>query len=71
MSDMMNDNNKEEREFNKSKTLIDSIVEINQRYRKPRIQMTPMVNFSLIALRVYLLIMLLILFYKFATLVIH
>lgn len=57
--------------FNKPKTLLESIREINAKYKTPRLKMTPMVNLSLIALRVYLLVMLLILFYKFATLIIH
>ncbi len=70
MSDMMHENGNEERQFNKSKTFLDSIREINAKYRTPRIQMTPMVNFSLIALRLYLLAMLVILFYKFVTLIV-
>lgn len=70
MSEKMNDNGNDERKFNKSKTFIDSIREINAKYRTPRIQMTPMVNISLIALRLYLLAMLLILFYKFTTLIV-
>ena len=64
----MNDNNGS---FNKPNSLLESIREINEKYKTPRIHMTRMVRFSLIALRVYLLIMLLILFYKFGTLVIH
>jgi len=58
-------------EFNKRNTFIDSIREINARYRTPRLQMTPMVRISLIALRVYLIMMLLILLYKFISTVIH
>jgi hypothetical protein len=64
----MNDNNGS---FNKPNSLLESIREINEKYKTPRIHMTRMVRFSLVALRVYLLIMLLILFYKFGTLVIH
>jgi hypothetical protein len=64
----MNDNNGS---FNKPNTLWESIREINEKYKTPRIHMTPMVRFWLVALRVYLLVMLLILFYKFGTLVIH
>jgi hypothetical protein len=65
------DDNDTDNSFNKTQTFIESIHEINEKYKTPRIHMTRMVRFSLIALRVYLLIMLLILFYKFGTLVIH
>ncbi len=64
----MSDNNGD---FNKPQTFLESIREINQKYKTPRLQLTPMVRISLIALRVYLLVMLLILAYKFATLVVH
>jgi hypothetical protein len=64
----MNDNNGS---FNKPNTLWESIREINEKYKTPRIHMTRMVRFWLVALRVYLLVMLLILAYKFGTLVIH
>ena len=60
-----------EREYNQSKGLIESIREINAKYRTPRIKMTPMVNISLWVLRIYLFVVLIILAYKFATLVIH
>lgn len=60
-----------EREYSKNKTFIENIREINAKYRTPRIQMTPMVNVSLFALRLYLLAMLLILVYKFITLIVH
>ncbi|HEX7433169.1 MAG TPA: hypothetical protein VF326_05890 [Anaerolineaceae bacterium] len=60
-----------ERDYNQSKGLLESIREINAKYRHPRIKMTRLVNISLWALRIYLIAMLLILFYKFATLVIH
>jgi hypothetical protein len=64
----MNENNGS---FNKPNNLWESIREINEKYKTPRIHMTRMVRFWLVALRVYLLVMLLILFYKFGTLVIH
>ena len=64
----MNDSNGD---FNKPNSFLESIREINEKYKTPRIHMTRMVRFWLVALRVYLLVMLLILFYKFATLVIH
>ena len=43
--------------------------EINRKYSKPRLKMTPLVRFSLLALRVYLIVLLIILVYKFYTLV--
>lgn len=42
-----------------------AIREINEKYKHPRIKMTPMVNFSLVMLRLYLIGMLLLLAYKF------
>ena len=42
---------------------------INQRYRTPRIGMSPAVRASLMVLRVYLLALVLLMVYKFATLV--
>jgi hypothetical protein len=63
----MNDTN---HQFNKSKSLIESIREINAKYHTPRIQTTPMVTASLLALRIYLILMLLILLYKFISLTI-
>ncbi len=46
----------------------DRILEINRRYAKPRITMTPFAKLSLFFLRVYLLLLMGILFYKFFTL---
>jgi len=43
------------------------IDEINKRYATPKIKMTPMVKFSLLVLRVYLIALVLILGYKFIT----
>ncbi len=43
--------------------------EINQKYSKPRLKMTPLVRVSLLALRVYLIMLVIILVYKFYTLV--
>jgi hypothetical protein len=48
---------------------IDAIRKINERYRHPRIKMTRMVSFWLLMLRIYLLAMLLLLLFKFVTLV--
>jgi hypothetical protein len=45
------------------------IKEINMKYRKPRLQMTPMVRAALLGLRLYLIILVFILLYKFYTLV--
>ena len=64
----MQENNNE---FNKPKTFIGSIREINAKYRTPRIPMTPIVKISLYVLRFYLIAMLLILLYKFIITVIH
>ncbi len=63
--------NNSDDQFNKPAGLIDSIRDINAKYRTPRIKMTPLVTISLWALRIYLIAMLLILVYKFLTLVIH
>ena len=45
------------------------IKEINMKYSKPRLKMTPLVRASLLALRLYLIILVIILIYKFYTLV--
>lgn len=45
-----------------------TIVKINRRYSTPRIQMTPMVRFALLMLRLYLLLLVGLLVYKFVTL---
>lgn len=47
----------------------ETINEINQKYAKPRIKMTKAVSFSLLVLRIYLLILVGLLVYKFYTLV--
>jgi hypothetical protein len=46
-----------------------AVVEVNRRYAAPRIKVTPLVSFSLLLLRIYLLLLVGILFYKFYTLV--
>ena len=43
--------------------------EINKKYSKPRLKMTPLVRASLLALRLYLIMLVIILIYKFYTLV--
>ncbi len=44
---------------------------INEKYKTPRIKMTPMVSLSLLMLRLYLIGMLLLLLYKFVSIMIH
>ena len=39
--------------------------EINHRYSKPHIEMTPLVKFSLMALRIYLFLLVGLIIYKF------
>jgi len=46
---------------------IEKIREINHRYSKPRIRMSRGVRFALLMLRLYLIFLVLILAYKFAT----
>ncbi len=46
-----------------------SIIEINRRYRQPRIKMTPATRVLLLLLRIYLILLVLILFYKFFTII--
>ncbi|MBF0478953.1 MAG: hypothetical protein HQL26_05685 [Candidatus Omnitrophica bacterium] len=48
---------------------VSQIKEINRKYAVPHIKMSPSVRFSLILLRVYLVLLIGILFYKFYTLV--
>ncbi len=48
-----------------------AIHEINEKYKTPRIKMTRMVSLSLLMLRLYLLAMVLLLLYKFITLIAH
>ena len=45
-----------------------TVREINKKYAKPRIKMTRGVSFALLALRIYLLVLVGLLFYKFITL---
>ncbi len=51
------------------KSFIEAIHEINEKYKTPRIKMTRMVNISLLMLRVYLICMVLLLVYKFISVV--
>ncbi|MCX6700722.1 MAG: hypothetical protein NTV68_12525 [Methanomicrobiales archaeon] len=43
--------------------------EINKKYAKPQIKMTPMVRIALLGLRIYLIVLVLVLVYKFFTLI--
>jgi hypothetical protein len=43
--------------------------DINKKYSKPRLKMTPLVRASLLALRLYLIMLVIILVYKYYTLV--
>lgn len=45
------------------------IKEINRKYSKPRLKMTPLVRAALLALRLYLIMLVIILIYKFYTLI--
>lgn len=44
---------------------VDKVKEINKKYSQPRLHMTPLVKASLLALRIYLISLVLILVYKF------
>ena len=46
-----------------------AIHDINKKYSKPRLKMTPLVKVSLLALRLYLIMLVVILSYKFYTMV--
>ena len=48
-----------------------AIREINQKYKTPRIKTTRMVSISLLLLRIYLIITLLLLAYSFISTVLH
>jgi hypothetical protein len=52
------------------RSTVRTIRRINQKYSKPRIQQSRMVRISLLLLRLYLLLMVGILLYKFVTLVV-
>jgi len=45
--------------------IFDAVRTINERYKHPRIQVTPMVRMSLLLLRLYLVFIVAILIYKF------
>ena len=49
--------------------VFDRIREINRRFSRPHVKMTPGVRFALLMLRIYLLLLVGILFFKFFTLI--
>ena len=49
----------------------EAIREINRKYKTPRIKVTRMVSISLFMLRLYLIAMIVLLFYKFISVVTH
>jgi hypothetical protein len=49
----------------------EKVREINRRYARPRLVMSPAVRWSLLCLRFYLLFLVGLLAYKFITLVVH
>ncbi len=48
---------------------IEKVNEINEKYSKPRLKMTPLVRAALLALRLYLIMLVIILIYKFYTMI--
>ncbi len=46
-----------------------TVREINRKYRQPRLTITPAVRFALLILRIYLLALVLLIIYKFITLI--
>lgn len=56
---------------NPIRNLINKIHEINQKYSKPKIHMSRPVKIALLALRLYLIFLVVMLLYRFLTLVIH
>ena len=53
---------------NPIKNLINKIREINQKYSKPRIKISRSVKIALLALRLYLIFLIIMLLYRFITL---
>lgn len=60
-----------EKVFGGFQEFFEAIREINKRYKTPRIKMTRMVSISLLMLRIYLLGMIVLLIYKFISLIAH
>jgi hypothetical protein len=59
-----------EKLFEGFRDLFEAIQEINEKYKNPRIKMTRMVSVSLLMLRFYLIGMVVLLLYKFVTIII-
>jgi hypothetical protein len=51
------------------KQFSEKIREINARYAKPKVEMSPVIKFSLTGLRIYLFVLVALLLYKFVTLI--
>jgi hypothetical protein len=69
MVNYVNDTSEKERISSVLKRWRKAIYNINKKYSKPRLKMTPLVRFSLLALRLYLIMLVIILSYKFYTMV--
>jgi len=54
---------------NPIKGLVNQIREINQKYSKPRIKMSRPVKIALLSLRLYLIFLIIMLLYRFITLI--
>jgi hypothetical protein len=54
---------------NPIKGLVNKIREINQKYSKPRIKMSRPVKIALLSLRLYLIFLIIMLLYRFITLI--
>ena len=68
-SEYKNDLSKERWPIRTIKGSIAKVKEINKKYSKPRLKMTPLVRTSLLILRLYLIMLVIILVYKFITVV--
>ena len=69
MIDCIDDASEKGRVNNVFKGWRKKVNDINKKYSKPRLKMTPLVRAALIALRLYLIMLVFILIYKFYTLV--
>ena len=69
MIDYIDDTSKKERLSYLARGWGGKIKEINRKYSKPRLEMTSLVRAALIALRLYLIMLVIILAYKFYTLI--
>jgi hypothetical protein len=69
MIDYVDDTSEKGRSSSVLKRWRKAINNINRKYSKPRLKMTPLVKVSLLALRLYLIMLVIILSYKFYTMV--